>query len=71
MLKGIKITLDKFYQYKYIIFSVQFLKLIIFFGLISYADMNGLFLFLFTLHRPVRNQPVNVTFGAVFTSIAL
>ena len=30
MLKGIKITSDKFYQHDYIIFSVQFLKLILF-----------------------------------------
>ena len=32
MLKGIQITSDKFYQYDYIIFSVQFLKLIFFLG---------------------------------------
>ena len=32
MLKGIQITSDKFYQHDYIIFSVQFLKLILFLG---------------------------------------
>ena len=32
MLKEIKTTLDNFYQHDYIIFSVQFLKLILFLG---------------------------------------
>ena len=32
MLKGIKITTIKFYNYDYIIFSVKFLKLILFLG---------------------------------------
>ena len=32
MLKGIKITSDKFYQNDYIIFSDQFLKLILHLG---------------------------------------
>ena len=44
MLKRIQITSDKFHQQDYIIFSVQFLKLILF-RLISYAAMNGLFCF--------------------------
>ena len=42
MSKGIKITSDKFYQHNDIIFSVQFLKLILF-RLISYAAMKGYF----------------------------
>ena len=32
MLKEIKLTSDKFYQHDYIIFSVQFVKLILFLG---------------------------------------
>ena len=32
VMKGTKITLEKFYQYDYIIFSVPFLKLILFLG---------------------------------------
>ena len=32
MLKGIKITSDKFYKHDYIIFSIQFFKLIVLFG---------------------------------------
>ena len=32
MLKGIQITSDKYYQHDYIIFFVQFLKLVIFLG---------------------------------------
>ena len=47
MLKGIKIMSDKFYQHDYIIFSVQFLKLILFFRLIPYAAMKGLFFFVY------------------------
>ena len=32
MLKWIKITLEKFYQHDYIVFSDQFFKLILFLG---------------------------------------
>ena len=39
------------------------------FMLVSYAAMNEyFFLFLLTLDRPVRSQPVNLTGRAVFTS---
>ena len=49
----------------YFLYSI--LKLIIFLRLISCAPINGFFV-LFTLLRPVRSQPVNVTCRAVFTS---
>ena len=69
MLKGIKITLDKFYQYDYIILCSIF-KGFFLNRLISCGAINGLllFFFFFTLFWPVRNQPVNLTCGAVFTS---
>ena len=69
MLKGIKMISDKFYQQDYIIFPVQFLKLIFFLGQFHmWPWMDLFFFFLSTLLQSMSFQSWNVTCGAVFTS---
>ena len=66
MLKGIKITSDQFYQtwlyyFHYSTFIVNYPVQV------NFIWGQDWIIFLLTLHRPVRNQPVNITRGSVFT----